>query len=140
MGVIYMLDGFEKITASSGRCFLSVTSNGLTFNKSAIARMNKPERINFFINFAQKKLAVQICDDSADKDAVSFCQKGKEYKNGLRINNRELQQKLADLMGWDLKIKNYRIDGIFYSEDRAMIFDMNMARMFNKRSKELAKK
>ena len=133
-----MLEGFEKIAIFSGRSYLSVTNNGLTFNKNAIQQLGTPKRIVFLLNPTQKKLAVQVCDDISDDDSIVFCQEGKTYENGLRINNRGLQLKLANMMGWDLEEKNYRIDGTYFDEDSAMIFDMNLARAFNKRNKKKA--
>lgn len=138
-GVQYMLEGFEKISIFSGRSFLSVTSNGLTFNKSAVQQLGTPKRVVFLLNSVQKKLAVQVCDDISDNDAIAFCQEEKIYENGLRINNRGLQQKLSGMMGWDLEERNYRIDGTYFDEDRAMIFDMNLARAFKKRNRNNAK-
>ena len=133
-----MLEGYKKITLYSGSSFISVTNNGITFNKNAIQRLKMPEHVVFLLNSAEKKIAVQVCDDATDKDAILFCQNGKEYKNGLRINNRELQQQLASMMSWNLKDKNYRIDGIYLGAESAMIFDMNSAREFNKRNKKKA--
>lgn len=42
------------------------------------------------------------------------------------------------MMNWNLKDKNYRIDGIYLDAESAMIFDMNSAREFNKRNKKKA--
>lgn len=133
-----MLEGYKRITLYSGSSFISITNNGITFNKNAIQRLKMPERVVFLLNSVEKKIAVQVCSDASDRDAIPFCQKGKDYKNGLRINNRELQQQLASMMNWNLKDKNYRIDGIYLDAESAMIFDMNSAREFNKRNKRKA--
>lgn len=133
-----MLEGFEKISLYPGSSFLSVTNNGITFNKNSIQRLKMPEYVVFLLNSVEKKIAVQVCSDASDRDSIPFCQKGKDYKNGLRINNRELQQQLASMMNWNLKDKNYRIDGIYLDAESAMIFDMNSAREFNKRNKRKA--
>lgn len=133
-----MLEGYKKITLYSGSSFISVTSNGITFNKNVIQHLKIPERVVFLLNNVERKFAVQVCDDATDKDAILFCQTGKEYKNGLRINNRDLQHQLVSMMNWNLKDKTYRIDGIYLDAERAMIFDMNSAREFNRRNKKKA--
>lgn len=129
-----MLEGFKPIELMSGSAVLSVTSNGLSFNKNVISKMMAPEYIRFMVNAETKQLAIQ----TVSKDiafSVPFAKKGIDNKNGIRYNNRDLEHSIESLMDWDLSTKVYRIDGIYHEEDHAMIFNLTTARMFPKRTR-----
>ena len=127
-----MLEGFVKIPLLSGSSFLSVTSNGLNFNNNVVYRMNKAKYIVLLLNEDKKQLAIQKCDENTE-DKISFFRDEKNLKNGVRFNNRETQIMIAQMMNWNLEQYNYRVDGIYYEKEQAMIFDLNMARKFKKR-------
>lgn len=130
-----MLNGFKKVQILQGSSFVSVTSNGINFNGNVVFHMQKTKYITFLINADEQQIAIQKCDDK-EESKIPFFREGSNWKNGVRINNRELQQMIARMMGWDLDNHNYRADGIYSDNDDAMIFDLKTARKFNKRNKE----
>ncbi len=97
--------------------------------------MQKTKYVTFLLNADEQQIAIQKCDDK-EEDKISFFREGSNWKNGVRINNRELQQMIARMMCWDLDAYNYRADGIYSDNDDAMIFNLKSARKFNKRRKE----
>ena len=129
-----MLDGFKPIELMVGSAVLSVTSNGLSFNKNVVSKMGCPEYIRFMLNDSTKQLAIQKTDEN-DSIGVPFARKSVDNKNGVRYNNRDLEHTLESLMGWDLSTKTYRIDGVYSDDDHAMIFNFNDARTFPKRNR-----
>ena len=129
-----MLAGFERVSVLKGRAFMSVTSDGINFNKNVVLRMGKAPYVNFLLNVGEKKAAIQKCEQDSP-DALSFYQTPRNEKNGVRINLRDVQQTIADMMGWELSKYNYRIDGAYIEDEKAMIFPLESARKFDKRNK-----
>ena len=129
-----MLEGFKPFELMTGSAVLSVTNNGLSFNKNVINKMGRPEYIRFMINASTKQLAIQKTDEN-DTVSVQFVRKSADNRNGVRYNNRDLENTIATLMEWNLSTKTYRIDGIYQEDDHAMIFNLLTARAFPKRTR-----
>lgn len=130
-----MLEGFIKIPILPGSSFMSVTNNGINFNGNVVRNMQMAKYVNLLLNLDTKQVAIKKCDIK-DEEAVKFCRNESNLKNGVRINNRELQQKFSRIMNWDLETYNYRIVGFFSDEDDAVIFDLKNARKFRKRNSQ----
>lgn len=129
-----MLEGFVRLPILSGSSFISVTNNGINFNGNVVFHMQKAEYVSLLLNSKEKKIAVQKCNKD-DEDKIPFFREGTNWKNGVRFNNREIQQIIAMIMGWDLEKFNYRADGIYLDDEQAMVFDLSAARKFPKRNK-----
>lgn len=127
-----MLEGFVEIPIISGSTFMSLSNNGLAFNKNVVIKTGNPGYVKFLINQELKKFALQVSNES-DPVAVKFIQPGMDIKNGVRYHNRDIEKLLASMMNWDLNNLTYRIDGDYNDSCHAMIFDLNQARAFNKR-------
>ncbi len=120
------LSKFKAFDFSEGVPYVSVTSNGLTFNKSVIMKMNYPSFVQLLINEEDKQIILQSCAEK-DEKAVSFY---KEKANGVlsvRWNSKDLIQTVARLCGWNLKNKSYRVPGIMIPGTPLMLFEMTNA-------------
>lgn len=125
-----MLEGFKPMMLLTGNAFISVTKNGINFNKNVAIKMGMPDYVKFMLNSERKLFAIQTTNES-DPYAIKFMRKGTSIeKYGVRYNNRDLENTLESLMNWDLSQFNYRIDGIYDEQNQAMIFDLNSARAF----------
>ena len=122
-----MLEGFTKVSMVTGLPSISVTKNGLTFNKPAIVKLGKPTHVNLLQNEEQKKLAIQVCDER-DNDAISFLKDAEKSILSVRWNNSDLLKTISQWMNWDLDKDGYRVEGDYYKEENAMIFDLNQAK------------
>ncbi|MPL99690.1 hypothetical protein SDC9_45910 [bioreactor metagenome] len=129
----FNLDDFKKINLAPGSPSISVTSNGITFNKAAIVKLDEAEKVNLFINENEKALAVATCTD--DDKSLNFLKKGKKAMS-VRWNNKDLLQRLEDLMGWSLSDTGYRIQGCFDREQNALFFDLKSATNLDANKKE----
>ena len=127
-----MLDGFLEVPILQGSSFLSVTENGLNFNKNVVKHMQRAEYIILLCNSDKKQLAIQKCDKNRE-NAIPFYRDEKSLKTGVRFNNREVQQMIATMMNWDLNNFNYRADGFMTNDRKTMIFNLNSARVFRKK-------
>lgn len=128
-----MLEDFVLVPILPGSSFMSVTNNGINFSGNVVYHMQKAEFIRLFLNPKTKQVAIQKCETKLD-GAVAFFKEESDLKNGVRLNNRELQQKFSNMMNWDLENYNYRAYGFFSDEDNAMIFNLNSAKKNSKRN------
>ncbi len=123
-----LLEGFTSFNFEEGAPYVSVTKNGVTFNKSVIMKLNYPNYVVLLINAAEKKIALQSCDPSTPNSIVFY--KGKDDASkplSVRWNAKDLLQTLSRMMEWDLEMKSYRIYGEPLPENKAMLFDLNTA-------------
>ena len=121
-----MLDGFSPFNFEEGVPYVSVTINGVTFNKSVVMKLDYPAHALLLINEADKKIAVQACDE-ATQNATPFYKEKKSGAISVRWNGRDLLNTFQDIMGWKLKNEAYRIEGIHLKEERAILFDLTQA-------------
>lgn len=126
------LDGFKSFNFNEGFPYVSVTKNGVTFNKGVVMKMGFPRYVRFLINHDTRQVALQECDENAE-NAVQFCSKDKRNSKVLSIrwNGRDLLNTLSALMDWDLSKASYRAAGTLLIEDKAMLFDLEKAEELN---------
>ena len=131
-----MLEGFLEVPILQGSSFMSITDNGINFNKNVVKHMQGAEYIIILCNSSKKQIAIQKCDKGRE-NSIQFYRDEKSFVNGVRFNNREVVQMIVSMMNWNLQEFNYRADG-FLTEDRStMIFDLNSARRFSKKNKQV---
>ena len=105
------LSNFSVFDFKEGVPYVSITSNGLTFNKSVIMKLHYPEFVILLINNESKQIAVQACDETNEK-AVQFY---KEKANGVisvRWNAKDLINTISSMCEWDLSQVSYRVNGV----------------------------
>ena len=122
-----MLEGFKAFNFNEGSLFISVTKNGITFNKNVVVKLNYPNYVRFLINTEEKMVAIQISSKDTE-NAIEFCSEEKKNSKVLSVrwNGRELLNTLKGITGWDLN-NGYRIEGEYSEEDNAIIFDLKAA-------------
>ena len=120
------LSNFKTFDFSEGVPYVSITNNGITFNKSVIMKMKYPAYVRLLINETDKQIAVQTCDEHDDKSVQFY----KEKSNGVlsvRWNAKDLINTISRICDWDLSQLSYRVNGILISEMKLMLFDLNEA-------------
>ena len=129
-----MLEGFLEVPILQGSSFMSITDNGINFNKNVVKHMQGAENIILLCNSTKKQIAIQKCDKGRE-NSIQFYRDEKNFVNGVRFNNREVVQMIVSMMNW--QEFNYRADGFLTSDRNTMIFDLNSARKFNKKNKRI---
>lgn len=129
-----MLEGFIEIPVILGSTFMSLSNNGISFNKNVVIKIGSPSYVKFLINKENMKFALQVSDED-NPMSVNFMRQGMDIKNGVRYHNKDIENMLSSIMNWDLDHFTYRIDGDFDETSNAMIFDLTRARTFNKRKR-----
>ena len=129
-----MLENFKPIQIVKGIAFMSVSNNGISFNKNVVIKMNRPEIVRLMMNEEQLQFAIQATTDN-DDSTMSFYNDNIDIRNGIRTHNRDLENTLAQLMDWDLDSFVYRVDGVYLEKENAMLFELKKARTFPKRNR-----
>lgn len=121
-----MLEGFEKVNLAIGMISVSISANGVSFSKSAVVRMGKCKYVTFYIDFKEKRIAIQKSSEG-EEGAIKFY--GGQKIVTVRWNNKELLKTISLMMGWQLdKGIVYKADGEYLAENQAIIFDLKKAR------------
>lgn len=121
-----MLEGFKKFNFNEGVPYVSVTSNGVTFSKSVVMKLNYPKYVVFLIDESSKRIALQVCEET-EANAVAFYKQKKSNVISVRWNGRDLLNTIKNMMQWNLEKASYRTDGELIPKENAMIFDLNKA-------------
>lgn len=122
-----LFEGFETFNFDEGVPYVSVTKNGVTFNKAVIMKMGYPEYVVLLINMQEKKIALKKCTNETPNH-TSFYKDNDRKILSVRWNAKDLLNTLQDMTGWDLAKNSYRIDGILIKEEEAMLFDFANAK------------
>lgn len=129
IGAIAMsvLDGFKSFNLNEGVPYISVTRNGLTFNKAVIMKLGYPSHVVLLINEDSHQIAVQVCDDKTENSAAFYKSERQTKVLSVRWNSKDLLNTIKNMMEWDLEIYSYRVNGTFFKDESAMIFDLHEA-------------
>ncbi len=121
-----LLDGFRPFNFNEGVPYVSVTVNGMTFNKSVVMKLAYPTHVVLLIDEVSKRIAIKKCDETA-QNAVAFYKPKKTKVISVRWNGRDLLNTIEEMMGWDLSKMGYKADGFLLREEEAMVFDLSKA-------------
>lgn len=124
------LEGFKAFNFNEGVPYVSVTSNGITFNKAVTLKLDKPEYAILLINEEEKQIAIK-CAEKDEENAVQFYKERNSKVMSVRWNGRDLLNTIKAMMDWDLEKQSYKIEGIYLKADKAMLFDFTKAILLN---------
>lgn len=121
------LENFVAFDFTEGAAYVSVTKNGLTFNKAVMSKLNLPRYATLLINGVDRQIAIQGYDFEIPRSVPFY--KGTDNKPvSVRLSGKDLLNTIAEMMQWDLNNNSYRIDGKLLSADRAVVFDLTQAK------------
>jgi len=120
------LAGFKAFNFDEGVAYVSLTNNGMTFNRSVLLKLGCPTHVVLLINEEAKQIAVQVCNEN-DANAVPFYKKKANDVLSVRWGSRDLLNSLSAMMGWDLNMHAYRVEGTLLKEENAILFDFSKA-------------
>ena len=120
-------EGFTTFNFNEGVPYVSVTKNGVSFNKGVIMKLGCPTHVTLLMNMATKQIAIKVCDAS-DPNAQPFFNADKKSNTySARWNGRDLMLTIKDMTGWDYEKESYRIEGALIPSENAMLFDFKKA-------------
>lgn len=124
------LEGFKPFNFNEGVPYVSITNNGVTFNRSVVMKLNYPEQVVLLIDSETQRIAIQVCTPDTP-NAAPFYKKKKHNVISVRWNGRDLLNTIQAMMGWNLSKGGFRAEGIHLKEEHAMLFDLNVAAELN---------
>ena len=122
-----LLENFKPFNFNEGVPYVSITINGMTFNKSVIMKLEYPEYVRLLIDEETKRIAVQPCAQDTPNAATFYNKEKKSNALSVRWNGRDLLNTIQGIMHWDLSKCGYRVDGVLLKEDQAILFDLTRA-------------
>ena len=122
-----LLQNFTPFDFSEGAAYVSVTKNGVTFNKAVMSKLNFPRYAVLLINRTDCQIAIQGFDNEAPR-AVPFYKGTDEKAVSVRWNGKDLLNTISEIMHWNLNTDSFRIDGKLLLEERAILFDLTQAK------------
>lgn len=126
-----IFDGFTTFDFNEGVPYVSVTKNGVSFNKSVIMKLNYPTHVQLLINAATKQIAIKVCLPLENKAQAFYNAEKKSNVLSVRWNAKDLLNTISDITGWNYEVESYRIEGVLIPEEKAMLFDFNNAEILN---------
>lgn len=121
-----ILSGFKAFNFNEGVPYVSITPNGVTFNRSVVMKLDYPQYAVLLIDESSKRIAVQACEEG-DPNAVQFYKPKASNVISVRWNGRDLLNTIQGMMNWNLKEIAFKVDGVLLKEERAMLFDLTTA-------------
>lgn len=117
---------FEVFDFNEGAPYASITTNGITFNKSVIMKMKYPAFVRLLLNPEDKQMAIQTCNES-DEKAVHFYKEKNTGVLSVRWNAKDLINTISRVCDWDLTRSSYKVYGTLYPDQSIMLFDLQTA-------------
>ena len=121
-----VLSNFKPFNFNEGVAYISVTTNGITFNKSVVLKLNAPQYVVLLIDTESRRIALQASTKETP-NAIQFCKPNQAKITSIRWNGRDLLNTLQEMTGWNLKESSYRITGTLLRDENAILFDLNTA-------------
>lgn len=118
-----ILSNFRKVNLSGNAPFVTISSYGLTFNKTVLEKMSYPDYVSLYIDTPNNLIAIQSVDDSTE---IPFCI-SKSNRVNARINNKEFARILLGLLRTTDMSTSFKVPGTWYSEEKVFVFDMKEA-------------
>ena len=123
-----LFEGFDVFNFEEGVPYVSITKNGVTFNKSVIMKLGYPEYVVLLINPNTKVIAVKKCTEDT-QNSTAFYKNNEKNILSVRWNAKDLLNTLQDITGWDLSIDAFRVDGTLVKDEEAMLFELANAKL-----------
>ena len=126
-----ILDSFTVFDFNEGAPYVSITKNGVTFNKGVIKKLKQPAYVVLLMNAKARQIAIKVCNEETP-NAVSFFKEDKKSNLlSVRWNGRDLLNTISEMMGWDLSSESYKVLGTHLIEESAMLFELDSAEEIN---------
>lgn len=122
------LSKFKPFDFQEGAPFLSITNNGVTFNKSVVLKLGKPEFAQLLIDEDDKQLVIKACEKNDDGSNKFYNKNRKGTALAVRWNSKDLLATIERITDWDLKHAGYRVTGKYFPEEKLVLFDLKQAK------------
>ena len=119
-----IFEGFTPFDFEEGVPYVSITKNGVTFNKGVVKKLNCPKYVVLLVNAQKKQIAIQVCSEGANRAVVFYNDEKKKNALSVRWNGKDLLNTIISMTGWNLSKTGYRAEGTLITEEKAILFDL----------------
>ena len=123
-----IFDDFTTFNFSEGVPYVSITKNGLTFNKAVIMKLGYPRFVNLLISKERQMIAIRACHENDPSRAAFYNADKSSNILSVRWNHKDLLNTISSITGWILEEESFRVDGELIEEERAMLFNLAAAK------------
>lgn len=121
------LSKFKTYTLVSGLPTISITRNGITFSKTALIKLGKPDYIKLMMNEDERQIVFAVTEEDEEGSIKCLKNKTKNDMVTFRINNRDLLYKFASIMECRFEDLSFKAAGEFFDDDKMMLVDLKKA-------------
>ncbi len=115
---------FKPMERISGRAMMTVTKNGVSFSKQAVAKLSYPHYVQIFINKKGRLLGVKACEEN-DSNSIKFVNSSKDKVDYVRWNNSDFTSEINSLVSKEIAEKGYKIEAEYLVEENALLFNFD---------------
>lgn len=126
-----MFENFKPFNFEEGVPTVSITKNGVNFNKAVVMKLDYPEYVQLLINDETKQVAVKVCSESSENSVPFYKSRSAQRAIFVRWNVRDLLNTFVEITGWDLTKEAYKVCGSLIKEENAILFDLNEAKLLS---------
>ena len=120
------MEGFKPFTFGNTGPAVSITKNGVTFNKNAVEKIGGPQYVLLLINEKTQQFAIKK-SNANDPNSVPFYAANKGGTPSVRWNSKDLLRAICGMTGWKLSAEGcagYKIFGTYDRTENALIFNL----------------
>ena len=115
---------FKPMERISGRAMITVTKNGVSFSKQAVAKLSYPHYVQIYINKKDRLLGVKACEEK-DSNSIKFVNSSKDKVDYVRWNNSDFTSEINSLVSKEIAEKGYKIEAEYLVEENALLFNFD---------------
>jgi len=125
-----MFENFKAINLTIGFPSVSITKNGITFNKASLIKLSYPSHVKLMMDDMNHQMAIQIC--KGDDEYASAFIRNNRRPSYARWNNRDLIATISDMMTWNLEENGRKVTGKYIDDEKALLFELDKAEIIGK--------
>lgn len=134
-----MLDNFKviEITKTTEPACVIIEDNKMRFTKPVAIELGYPAFVRVLLDDAGQRFAIQVARGN-ESNVIKFSADKDTQKNSILYQNAVMVDLIrATMPSWQKGVK-YRAKGILSKEDKAIVFDLKSAEVYERFAKKKA--
>lgn len=132
-----MLDNFKviEITKTNEPACVIIEDNKMRFTLSAVIELGYPAYIRILLDDAGQRMAIQVAKGN-ESNVIKFSDDKEKQKKSIVYQNAVMVELIRSVMPSWAKGTKYRAKGILSKEDKAIVFDLKSAEVYQRFNKK----
>lgn len=135
-----MLDNFKviEITKTNEPACVIIEDNKMRFTLSAVIELGYPSYIRVLLDDAGQRMAIQVAKGN-ESNVIKFSDDKEKQKKSIVYQNAVMVELIRSVIPSWVKGTKYRAKGILSKEDKAIVFDLKSAEVYQRFNKKAEK-